>query len=352
VSESFELSESEQSRSELGDGSRSVDHAAGTYRHFDAAEDASPEASSLLLRRAETQLATPSQLEQPPEVLPLGSSPADRLLGDSPVASKSSHFTRVDQFSLDDPGDARRTGPRIDYVQMLSIGLLGGLLLVLLWGSYLWLQPPTADQLWVEIERAADSQQDDRLLGIASSVDRFLLRYADDPRAEQVKLVAEEIDLLKTMRSIRRRSAGGVGGASGVDPLERIFADAVQLRERDPAAAARRLAPLLDLLHPDLPLTDQQLRLRRLVERELRELVKQTAEPAVDRSRQRLAEQIRQAQKHLSGQSLQRYYQALGELFSDQPWALELLRQGAAEGQRPTGGEVDREAEREMSAPQ
>jgi eukaryotic-like serine/threonine-protein kinase len=354
AAESFDLSDDEPSRFEAADGVGSGEPAGSTYRHFEASEDVDAGESSMMLRRAETQLATPSQLEPTPEVRPLGGPPSDRLLADATAASKSSHFTRVDEFSVDDSRDQRQTGARIDYTQMLSIGLLAGLLLVLLWGSYLWLQPPTADQLWSEIDRAADSQQEDRLLGISSSVDRFLMRYADDPRAEQVKLVAEEIELLKAMRSIRRRSTGGGGGSAGVDPVERIFADAIQQRESDPSAAARRLAALLDLLHPDLPLSDQQQRLRRLVERELRELLKQSAEPATNRSRQRLADQLRQAEKHLSGPALERYHRALRELFADQPWAVELLRQ-AAEGDGPASAEVDREtgrgAEREESAP-
>lgn len=347
--ESFELSDSDPSSSSAGVGGRMVDTAAGTYRHFGPSESASESADgaiggseeSLALRRAETQIATPSQLEPPDSVSPLGSPPNDRTLGDSTAASKSSHFTRVDEFMADAPRDQWQAGGRFDTVQLLSIGLLGSLLLVLLWGSYLWLQPPTADQLWEEIERAADSQQEERLLGIAGSVERFMAQHADDPRVEQVQLLAEEIELIKTMRTIRRRATVAAGGAPPVDPVERMFADAVQMRGSDPVAAARRMSALLDLLHPDLPLTDQQVRLRRLVERELRELVKESAEPATNRARQRLAEQVRQAQTHLSGAALQRYYRALSELFSDQPWASELLMQVASEGGERAGDAAD-----------
>lgn len=111
-------------------------------------------------------------------------------------------------------------------------------------GGYLLLRPPSADELHSRIISA--SRDADDLRDAAPLVERFLVEHPDDPRAGEVRLIAERIaveSLDRRTRSSRRER---------LSPLDRDYRLAIERADESPSLAIVMLEAIQTLhsLHP------------------------------------------------------------------------------------------------------
>ena len=112
----------------------------------------------------------------------------------------------------------------------------------LYWAS----RPRTADQLYTQLESRRETQGEASLSEESATIEEFLTRFSDDPRAEEVQAwadAAERERLRKRMgRGLRDRTAEGVEAL-----VQEAYLTAEGYAEIDPVEGADRFQALLDL---------------------------------------------------------------------------------------------------------
>ncbi len=273
--------------------------------------------------------AANSQLEQRP------------TLATTTTPEKPTHFTTVDE-------DARRQLEQSRGSRLVLFGQLAVLLAALggvLWGGWRLMQPPTADQLFASINDTLESESVENLSresskSLAVNLDSFFDRFANDPRTEKLAPVREQLEFLDYERQVRTRRR--FSRSEGTKPIERIYFEAIALADSDPAKALNELRALVALYDPLNKITDLEaaravsepfqklgdprlLVLARQRIDNLVELAQQDQSTQVPALRERLAQaaKLRQVQPERAT----RMYQAIVQLYADQPWAAEAVEQ-------------------------
>jgi serine/threonine protein kinase len=128
---------------------------------------------------------------------------------------------------------------------VLTIAALGG-------GGYLLFRSLSADELYarikaIEVAAGADGGDTD-LRDARPSIDLFLERHPDDPRAAEVRRIDESLDLDALEKRARRRVLGNrVPG-----PIERDYRAAMQREGESPSACRDALVALTTLHAPSV----------------------------------------------------------------------------------------------------
>jgi serine/threonine protein kinase len=243
------------------------------------------------------------------------------------IRASKDHFTAVD------PNRPTETASGFNQdsffrVSMLLLALLGlgGL------GWYFSL-PPTANELHSRID--AQRNEDDRrqLLEVEPEIRRFLELYPDDPRAEEVTGLREEIEAMRLQRQLQTKAQRNSKARS---ELERMFLEAVREIPRDPAEATRRLERLLELYPDDAPATrgyDRQV--LRVIRQQIDDL-KEQREARDEETRRLLLDRLQEATKLTASNpaSARRIYEAIVELAADNPYLLRLKEDAEKELKR------------------
>jgi predicted Ser/Thr protein kinase len=142
----------------------------------------------------------------------------------------STRFTTVENLERVKAEQAAREARRHGLLSGASAALLVALVAA---GGYFLLRAPTADELHARIERAAGRPDD--LREAAPLVERFLADHPRDPRAADVRALADRIALDALDRRAR------VGRREGRSPLERDYRLAVEAGEESPATGLELL---------------------------------------------------------------------------------------------------------------
>lgn len=142
----------------------------------------------------------------------------------------STRFTTVENLERVKAEQAAREARRQGLVSAASATLLVALVAA---GGYALLRSPTADELHARIERAARDPDD--LREAAPLVARFLATYPLDPRAAEVRGIADRIAL----DSLDRRAR--VGRRETRSPLERDYRLAIEAGAESPATGLELL---------------------------------------------------------------------------------------------------------------
>jgi eukaryotic-like serine/threonine-protein kinase len=231
------------------------------------------------------------------------------------VKPRESRFTTVDE-------DARRRAAETSthrWELALQLATLVAAILGIGWLGWWLTRPASADDLYAAISEGSEEDLGD----VESEINDFLVRFPDDPRAEEVEELAEALAVEKQQRRIRR---GLLPGGEQSHPITTVFAEAMRLREVEPARAMQMFEDLLTLYPAEgadqQALTDDQRTILRLAEREsnaLRERVTKQAAKLLPELQKRLqaARGLEQAQPETAAAM----YQALVDLYADQPWA-------------------------------
>ncbi|HEX6963656.1 MAG TPA: hypothetical protein VF175_17450, partial [Lacipirellula sp.] len=257
-------------------------------------------------------LADEGQLQA--ESPPARASSAATATQPAAVKPRESRFTTVEE--------ARRRAAE-QSTQRWELALQLAMLLATIagigWLGWWLTRPASADDVYAAIE--AGSEED--LGDVESEINEFLARFPNDRRAEEVEELAEELALEKQQRRIRR---GLLPGGEEAHPITTVFAEAIRLREQDPARAARMIEDLL-ALYPVAggareSLSESQRTNLRLAERELESLRERAAQYAAEqlpelRQRLQAARRLELAQPEQAAAM----YQALVDLYDGEAWA-------------------------------
>ncbi len=235
----------------------------------------------------------------------------------TPAPKRENRFTTVDE----DAAWAQR-----ERAERWVIGLqLAGLALALGaigWVGWKWTRPASADALYATMVESLEANEGDPL-AIEDEVEEFLERFPDDERVAAIRVHADELELRRLERKLRARSR--LSPNNKVHPAEQVYSDAVALRDADPARAARMLEDLL-ALYADAKEGDAAQPYVVLARRQLEKLQESLGRQA-DEQLPQLVERLHAAQRWepMNAHRAAAMYQAIVNLYADQPWAASVV---------------------------
>jgi hypothetical protein len=194
-------------------------------------------------------------------------------------------------------------------------------------------RPASADDLYATIAEQVENQGVNELDPVADEVKEFLERFPNDPRTEEIRSYAKELELQKLQRQLRVQSR--LRGEVEAHPVAEVFAEAVKIRDSNPSQAAAMLENLLALYPKDASassgLTDEQRTYLTLAERDLAEL-RSALDKQAAQQMPLLKERLLSAEKleATAPDSATRMYEALIQLYDQQAWAKPIVEQARA----------------------
>jgi len=185
------------------------------------------------------------------------------------------------------------------------------------------LQPPSADALYVRIDRVVEANDLRRLPEARDDVARFLKLYPADPRAAEVAEIQEKIE--RASNSVAARNvvqAKLLVRRHPLSPLGSEFLEAVKLAETDPARALVRLQAIVDLYErPE----KEAPGIRDFVEAARQQIpgLEERVDALTAERRALIEDRLQHAAKieATNPQEARRIRQAIVDLYEDEPWA-------------------------------
>jgi serine/threonine protein kinase len=234
----------------------------------------------------------------------------------------TAHFTAVAEEELDRV-ETQEERPAL--ISLHTWALAAALIAV---GLAVWyfLQNPSADTLYDRITARTADDTIASLLQAEDDIQEFLRLYSQDPRCEQLRKYANEIELYRLERKFELR-AKGLAGTEDLVPIERTYFEAINYVRLDPERAMAKLQALIDLYDHRADSsgpTGMCLELARRRLAQLREqLDRQTAQQlALVDDRLDQAQQLSRTQP----EHARSMYRAVIELYTDKPWAAQAVR--------------------------
>jgi serine/threonine protein kinase len=247
-------------------------------------------------------------------------------MGEQP--SGIDHMSKTNFTEVDD-SDRRRSSivitesdPPSAWTQWIGVGSLVGALLVCLATIFWMSRPPSANALFLQITDAMSSSDDDELVAIEPVATRFKELYSSDARIGDVDALLAEIDSIRYVRQLQRKSKRG--GADLLDPIEQAYLECLKAEEIDSQLAQRKLNALVTVFGANEKLTNRQ--------RQFVDLAKRTSQQLVNRSKvsrnpavEAIQEQMIWADANLSPTARAEWFKSLVELFEEKTWAKEMV---------------------------
>ncbi|MFN7627852.1 MAG: hypothetical protein ACK5PZ_13555, partial [Pirellula sp.] len=208
-----------------------------------------------------------------------------------------------------------------------SVATIGSMLACCLGLAYWLSRPPSATSLFQKIQSTALADDEDALLDAEPTVQRFLELYPEDTRASEVKETLDEINILKTLRRLQVRSGYRADkfATQSIDPLEQSTIDCLRLSSVDPEATLKKLDALLVVFASTEQLSPYQKKLIEANRRLRDQLQKNGLSTTPNHAADQLSQQMRWAETTLNPQERKLFLQGIVELYSDKPWAKEIM---------------------------
>jgi hypothetical protein len=208
-----------------------------------------------------------------------------------------------------------------------SIATIGALLACCLGLAYWLSRPPSATSLFQKIQATVVAENEDALLEAEPTVQRFLDLYPEDIRAAEIKETLDEINTLKTLRRLQVRSGYRADkfDAQSIDPLEQSTIDCLRLSSVDPKAALKKIDALLLVFASTEQLSPYQKRLIEANRRLREQLQKNGLSSTPNHAADQISQQMRWADVNLNPQERKLFLHGLVELYSEKPWAKEIM---------------------------
>ncbi|MDG2207519.1 MAG: serine/threonine-protein kinase [Pirellulales bacterium] len=229
------------------------------------------------------------------------------------------HFTTVEEARREEEKAENRGHPLISGATWF---LAAALLLTAGVGWY-FLQPPSAQSLYVRISTAAANG---RLVEVKEEVNQFLQYYSQDPRAATILGYQESIEgvQLKERAILQARLLNKKYRDSA---LGQEYLATLEIAATDPETAAQRLAALITLYRP---LTEEkQIKpFIRAAEGQL-PFIQQQAEERIAAEKKLISDRLaaaRQAQRD-DPEDTKQICRAIRLIYGDRPWAASLVQQ-------------------------
>jgi len=253
---------------------------------------------------------------------PLDQSTSEAEPKKEPKSPPTTSFTTIEEEQR------RETLPRlrdrvlfISQITLITVSLFGAI------GIAWWmLHPLSSDELFAKIKSGVDAESGRNIGEFASEVSLFLDKFPDDPRREQIKEYQQEIELSHLERRLRR-VASRRQGVHTLLLVEQEYLKAMNLLPSAPDQALHRLKSLVVLYETDENSEDAN-RCLELARRQILQL-----EPVVAGN---ISKQQNLLSKHLENalslldsepEKAQRKLKAIVDLYSNSPWAGEIVAQ-------------------------
>lgn len=239
------------------------------------------------------------------------------------------HFTTVDRTT---PGRASHS---ITPSLIASAVALVALVVAIGWGIYQISRPYDADGLYALIRSGPSEPTLEELRPHAGRIEEFLARFPEDPRAEELRGYAQALELDR----LERRFTAMARVRRGNEELltaERIYLEAIQISDTQPALAAGQLNNLLTLFEgveqtdsgedSELDVQRRLLACLELARRQLERLEDRLA-AQIETDRQVLQSRLQEARamRDVDPERAIAMCRSLVDLYADQPWAQQLV---------------------------
>ncbi len=281
------------------------------------------EATSPLLASDDSAIIV-AEDNPPPEK----SAPQEDAVPEPTNFSPRNHFVPVGEDELDPVNEDQPEPPMFSWqTGALVVALL------LAGGSFWWfLQPPTADALYNRIaERMETDSPNDQLRlpsdisDVRKVINELLIRYPDDARCSKAQAWDDELEQRRQQWEFEQRISGR--NTEKLSPLEQMYLEAISQVRLNPTQATTQLQAMIDLFgdsEEERGATKQCLDAARRRLATLRVEVKQLADDQSAAIGERL--DAADAIQTDDPDRARAIYRAVVELYSDKPWAAELVR--------------------------
>lgn len=250
-------------------------------------------------------------------------------------ALRKTHFTTVSSEELLRQGRRGDEEPAAQsWIWISGLFVLASILVVgVVWYAT---RSPSADQLYARVKAAFESERPETLLDLEPNVERFLELFPEDARAEEVKRFQEELELSRLQKRFELR-ARRVGGKDDLTPIERAYMEAVRLSAHDPDAARAKFQALVDVYGGEKQIGDNPVQQR--VNQQCLDLARkqmtrlQNTDDKTNAVQRKLIEQQLARAEVLQKSdpaAAAKVYRGIIELYSNKPWAADLVKQAAA----------------------
>ncbi len=226
----------------------------------------------------------------------------DRQQAIRETKSSATTFVKVDEHAE----DHRRIREILSAaIAPHTLALVAALAVLLGCGWYL-MQPESADALYARIDAAANTGDTDALKNARRDMTTFLDQYPDDPRAEQIRSIADE--------------------AQQSTPIQRAFSEAQRQALTNPDVALARFQAIVDL-YDDGPTTSESTARYVKLARQQRDRLNRRMGKLITDSRELIAARLDLADSLAGNEpaTARRIYEAILELYRNKPWAADLL---------------------------
>jgi serine/threonine-protein kinase len=251
----------------------------------------------------------------PPVAAPAAVAPTPAAPGDP----SPSRFVAVSEDELDDVGEEEERPPVFSW----QTGALIVALVLIAFGVWWSLQPPTADKLAGRINATVADDSIGSIRQAETDIHDFLSLYSGDRRAKKYREYQQRLEL----DDLQRRFDSGMADEKETNPIGHACWEAMSYAKLDPEAGMAKLQAIVDLYGQQGRATDQNeicLRLARLQLARLRKQVeKRSAEQLL-----LLEERVKAADdlQKTDPRQAKTMYQAVVELYADKPWAAAAVR--------------------------
>ncbi|WP_254509176.1 serine/threonine-protein kinase [Anatilimnocola floriformis] len=251
----------------------------------------------------------------------------------APTPPKSTHFTTISDADLrgtraghDHSESSLAEWAKIGGVIVAALALIGAM-------AFFLTRAPSANSLAATIQKAVDTNGNDGLVEVDSELQQFLTRFADDPRAEQMRGYAQEVELYRLQKTFERR-ARRASEEKGLLPVERLYLQAQKNITADPATALAQFKAIVQMLagdrDPAASPTDQRAaeQCLQLAEKQISQLEK-VVEVTERQQRLLIRRQLERAAKLATDKpdEAEALKQSIITLFGDKPWAADLVEE-------------------------
>lgn len=255
---------------------------------------------------------------------------------------KSTHFTTISEADLRGKRAAHdgEESNLVEWAKIAGVALAG--LAVIAVVAFFFTRQPSANQLATTIQAAVDANGTDGLLEVETELNKFLTRHAEDPRAEQMRSYAQEIELYRLQKTFERRARRS-SEEQGLLPVERLYLQAHKNMTADPATALLQFRAIVQLLtgdrDPTASPTDRRAadQCLQLAEKQIAQLEKVVA-TTEKQQRLLIRRQLDRAAQLATEKPTEAaaIRQSIVTLFGDKVWAEDLVEQ-AREAGDPAG---------------
>ena len=286
----------------------------------DPAEGAKTDGGMLDTALTEENFTSQDAAHEAATVVP--DSSAERLA--QPAAA--TRFTTVMGQSGDLPAaDVQDTEQEALWPKVLAGTALVLILVGIVFWSWSLMQTPDADSLYDAIVTAANEGDRARLRNVQPTIELFLEKHGDEPRAKNVRVLQQDLESHDLFRQIDRRATRS-GGSDFISPLvEQAFYVAMQNRRSNPTLARQQFQQLIDVF--DQPNANE--RTLQCLECARHELLRMesTVNPQEEELAADLQAQLQQAEATLAEAELRSWREGVIALFGSKPWAQDVVAQ-------------------------